>query len=124
MCSCITITAFANSARCAFYAHMLHLSGNHVTAIGYATCQGQCTCACPVQYTTCSMILQSLVMSAFMRAGLEGEGQPCACFLAQKARGQQHLGLLRVAPSPPPSQQHQPQLHFTMVSTRSVGQRA
>lgn len=48
-------------------------------------------------------------------AGLEGEGQPCACFLAQKARGQQHLGLLRVAPTSPSSQQHQPQLHFTMM---------
>ena len=59
-------------------------------------------------------------MSAVMCAGLEGEGQPCACFLAQKARGQQHLGLLRVAPASPPSQQHQPQLHFTMVSTWSA----
>ncbi len=75
-------------------------------------------------YTMCSMTLKSLVMSAVMCAGSEGEGQPCACFLAQKARGQQHLGLLRVAPSPPPSQQHQPQLHFTMVSTRSTSQEA
>ena len=53
--------------------------------------------------------------------GTEGAGQPCVCFLGQKARGQHHLGLLRVPPSKPPSpQQHHSQLHFSMVSFNAV----
>lgn len=47
--------------------------------------------------------------------GTPDEGQPCACFLAQKVRGQQHLGLLRVPPIPQPEQPCSPQLHFTMM---------